>query len=291
MECVYLDVTFLVNFIMDFFLLWATAKLARFKIVYSRIFISAAIGGIYSLGYLFPNLSLFYSIYIKILFSAVLLVIGLNPQGLAEFKKAFLYFYGISFVAAGATIAFSYLGVKNAYIGSFSYLYLLSGIFCIVLIGRYGSIYLGKKIIPDLLSFPVKIKLGEDYCSGKGFLDTGNNLRDPLTNKPVLVAEYDFLKNHLPQDFCRIIEENSDENAIFAMLVQSSLANRLRLIPFTSIGKKKGLLVGIRVDEIIIDTGDDVLICKDAVVGIYKDRLNLKGDYKMLIPAEILQAA
>nr|WP_278280489.1 sigma-E processing peptidase SpoIIGA [Thermosyntropha lipolytica] len=283
--------TFLINFIMDFFLLWGTAKLTRLELNYKRISVSSFIGGLYSVGYLYPSLSFFYSIPVKILVSALLLVIGLAPRGLAEFKRVFLCFYGISFAAAGATVAFYYLGVSHAYINSFSYLYLLSGIFCIVLIGRYGSIYLSKKIIPDLLSFPVKIKLGDDYCSGKGFLDTGNNLRDPLTDKPVLVVEYNFLKNYLPEDFCRIMEESSDDNLMFTRLAASSMAYRLRLIPFTSIGKKKGILVGIRADEVIIDTGDDFLVYKDAVLAIYKDSLHLEGDYKMLIPAEILRAA
>lgn len=291
MGYIYADITFLVNFIMDFFILWATAKLAQVRIFYPRIFISAVIGGVYSVGYLFPTMSSLYSVYMKILVSCLLLVIGLFPGSLNEFKKIFLYFYGISFMAAGATIALSYMGADNTKSNSFSYLYLLGGIFCIVLIGKYGSIYLGNKIIPKLLGFPVKLRFGKNYCSGQGFLDTGNSLRDPLTNKPVLIAEYQFIKDYLPQDFRNIIEEDIDENVMLEKLVHSSLANRLRLIPFTSIGKKKGILVGIRVDEIIVEVGKDFLSYKDMVVGIYKDSLNLEGNYKMLIPAEIVQEA
>ncbi|MBO8159330.1 sigma-E processing peptidase SpoIIGA [Thermosyntropha sp.] len=291
MNYVYADITFIVNFVMDFFILWATAKLVGARIVYSRLLTGAFLGGIYGVGYLFPSMSVFYSVYAKILFSCLLLILGLEIKDFGQFKKTFLYFYGISFMAAGASMAFSYLRVGSPSVQPFSYLCLLGGILCILLAGKYGSIYLSKRIIPKLLGFPVKLRFDKECCFSEGFLDTGNSLRDPLTNKPVLVAEYDLIKDYLPDDFRSIIESDIDEDLMLEKLINSSLANRLRLIPFTSIGKKKGILIGIRVDEIAVDVGKEFLSYKDMVVGIYRDSLNLEGNYKMLIPVEMLQGA
>ena len=71
-------------------------------------------------------------------------------------------------------------------------------------------------------------------------------------------------------------------------LSQSIWSNRLRLIPFTSIGKKNGLLVGVRADAIKVIIGKKDIEHKNMVIGIYQDRLSKEDKYQLLIPCEIL---
>lgn len=286
---VYADLTFAINFIMDFFLLWATARIAGIKVIYSRIAAAALLGGIYAVGFLLPELSKWYNIQFKILFSCLLVIFALSPQNWTEFKKTIFYFYGINFAVAGATVATSYLFSSSMQIISLPYFWLLGGVFCAIAIGIYGEKYFVSHIIPKLLNFDIELRFNNLKCKGKGLLDTGNGLRDPLTNKPVLVAEYGLLRDCLPDDFKQAMENVGDENEMLDGLAQSSWANRLRLIPFTSIGKKNGLLVGIRADEIIVDIGKNSIFHKNLVVGIYKERLSKEGNYQLLIPSEILE--
>jgi len=274
---------------MDFSILWATAKLSGVKILYTRIVIAAVLGGIYAVGFLFPEMQQWYTLPMKIIFSCLMIIFALWPGNWAEFKKAFLYFYGINFTVAGATIAISYLFYTNTGAMSLSYLWLLGGVFCALGIGIYGEKYLTQRIIPRLLNFDIELWFDSHSCNGKGFLDTGNGLRDPLTNRPVLVAEYGLLKECLPDDFKSAMEKNSDEAEMLDNLAQSSWANRLRLIPFNSIGKQSGILIGVRADEIIVDTGKTNVFHKNLVVGIYKDQLSTEGKYQLLIPSEILE--
>lgn len=286
---VYADLTFLINFVMDFCILWTTARLADIQIVYSRIIIASILGGIYALGYLIATMSAWYSLPMKLLFSCLLIIFALGPGSWNEFKKAFLYFYVIGFVAAGAAIGVSYLFADSAYEGSFSYLCLLGGIFCIIAMGVYGARFLKQRVIPGLLRFNVELKFDEKFCKGQGFLDTGNGLRDPLTNRPVLVAEYSMLKSCLPLDL-QIVMEEEDDNSILDAITCSSWAERVRLIPFTSIGKRNGILIGVRADEVRVNTGRKDVLHKDLVVGIYKEKLSGEGNYQLLIPAEIVEA-
>jgi stage II sporulation protein GA (sporulation sigma-E factor processing peptidase) len=126
-------------------------------------------------------------------------------------------------------------------------------------------------------------------CQGEGFLDTGNGLRDPLSQRPVVVAEYELLKECFPDD-CKLAMKNfRDDNDILQALSKSSWANRIRVIPFSSIGKKNGLMVGLRCDEIIVDPGKTNILYKNLVVGIYMDKLSAKDNYQLLIPSEILE--
>lgn len=288
---IYADITFIINFIMDFCILWATAKLAGVRVIYTRLIIVAGLGGIYAVGFLFEGMQHWYSLPVKILFSCLMIVFALWPRSWREFQKTFLYFYGINFTVAGATIAFSYLIQTSNYTISLPYFWLLGGIFCALAMGIYGEKYLTQRLIPELLNFDVQLKFEQGSCQGTGFLDTGNGLKDPLTNKPVLIAEYRLLKNCLPEDFQAAVEKNTDEAEIFDSLTQSSWAKRLRLIPFSSLGKQSGMLIGIRADEVIVNTGNNNIFHQNLVVGIYKNRLSNEGKYQLLIPSEILEKA
>jgi stage II sporulation protein GA (sporulation sigma-E factor processing peptidase) len=213
---VFADITFIVNFTMDFIILWATAKISGVKPVYSRIGLAAALGGIYAVGYLFPELHKWYTLYMKVFFSCVMVIIGLWPSNWTDFKKIFLYFYGINFMVAGASIAASYLfSADNAQV-KFSYFWLLGGIFCALGIGIYGEKYLVQRVIPHLLNYHVELRFDQMKCNGKGLLDTGNRLRDPLTNKPVIVAEYNLIRSCLPEDFVTAIESNAEDFMVMA---------------------------------------------------------------------------
>ncbi|NLX03053.1 MAG: sigma-E processing peptidase SpoIIGA, partial [Syntrophomonadaceae bacterium] len=224
----------------------------------------------------------------KLLFSCLLLVIGLAPHSWTEFKKALVYFYGISFTVAGASIAASYLAAVPGQGFSFSYLWLLAGATFALLIGVFGEKYLLRRIVPNLLRFGVELRFGAHSCNGQGFLDTGNGLKDPLTKRPVVVAEYEFLKPCLPQDFQQAFDDNRDEDDILNRLSHSSWANRLRIIPFSSIGRKNGILVGVRADSILVNMGKKNVLHNNVVIGIYRDKLSQDGSYHLLIPSEIV---
>lgn len=286
---VYADITLLINFIMDFVILWATARLSKISPVISRMGVAAIMGGLYAVGYLWPQLEFFYSFPAKVIFSCLMLMVALPIESWDVFKRAFILFYGINFTVAGATIAFSYMITSEAISFNSNYVWLAGGVGCALVIGIFGGKIITDKVIPHLLKFRVEMKFEQKTCTGKGFLDTGNSLRDPLTNKPVIVAEYDFLKDCLPGDVQEAMENSQDEGTMLDELIVSSWARRLRLIPFTSIGKSNGMLVGIRADEVKVDLGKNHPAYKNMVIGIYKGKLSSQNNYQMLIPAEIVE--
>lgn len=285
---VYADLTFVINLLMDFIILWATARLAGTGIVIPRLIAAALLGAVYSVIYLYPSMAAWYSLPVKILFSVIILVLGLAPQSWQQFKKAFIYFYAISFAAAGASIAVSYLVSAPGQGFKFSYLWLLAAAGFVILLGIYGEKHLLRRIVPDLLKFGVELRFGTRSCNGQGFLDTGNGLRDPLTNRPVVVAEYELIRKCLPEDFREVLDISQDENDMLDSLSRSSWANRLRIIPFSSIGKRNGILVGIRADAVLVNTGKNDVAHNNVVVGIYREKLSQDGSYQMLIPSEIM---
>lgn len=286
---VYLDLTFLVNFIMDFIILYSTARLCGSRINYRRIAFASIAGAVYAAVSLVWDNRLAYSLPAKLIFSCLMLLIVFYPAKWRDFGKQIIYFYGISFFAAGATMALPNL-IKITNTGQqSSILWLAGAAVLVILLGVWGGKYLISRIVPGLLKFDVEMRFDNQRCLGRGFLDTGNSLRDPLTNQPVLVAEYSLLKHCLPEEFQQAIEGGSSENEVIGNLTSSIWAHRLRLIPFQSIGQKNGLLLGIRADEVMVNTGKKSISHYDLVVGIYRDKLSCDDSYRLLIPSAILE--
>lgn len=286
---VYLDLTFLNNFIMDFIILWATSRLSGIKPHYTRIIVASILGGIYAVGYVWQLESVLYSLSAKIAASVLMVVVAIRPLRWQDYGKILLYFYLINFTVAGAAIAFSFLLSDTAAARLFPGMWIMVAMLAALAIGMFAGRYVKNHLLPGLLKFQVELRFGKNCCRGHGFVDTGNALKDPLTSKPVIVAEYNLIKECLPHDLRMMVEVNHSEGAMLDQIIASSWAHRLRLIPFSSIGRKNGMLLGIRADEVVLNIGSKDIQHKNAVIGIYREQLNSQGSYQLLIPADMVE--
>lgn len=116
----------------------------------------------------------------------------------------------------------------------------------------------------------------------KAMVDTGNLLKDPITNSPVIIIEKNSLNNILPKEILdntqKIINgeyEFSDEYFKYA--------SKFRVLPFSSLGKQNGMLLGFKVDKMEAEINDEEIIRDDVIVGIYDNKLSNKKDYECLI--------
>lgn len=287
---VYLDVMFAINLVMDYFILWTTGKLVGVRISRKRTIAAAVLGATYSIGTVIPHLSFMYSVPYKLLFSGLMVLISFWPSGWHEFLRLWAWFYGVGFAMAGAVLGLSNLfqdtSAGNA---EFSYVYLSGGVVCALLLGYYGDRMMRERIVPQVMRCPVRVRLGTTWIEGQGFVDTGNNLMDPLTNKPVVIAEQELLDQGLPEDVKEALSAAREGDDLFESLARTSWASRLRLIPFTSIGKKHGLLVGLRSDEIAVEAGSRRVMLPGIVIGLYQEKLSPEGKFQMLLPASIFE--
>ena len=288
---------------MDFVLIWATAKLTGFVTSFKRIFAAASIGALYSVTVYFPALhTSLSSLLVKIVFSIIMIYIAFYPLSLKKMMQALVYFYFTVFAVGGAMLAAVYfINTENTLqaviSGQFSileplgYKWLLAAVIIAVIIGRYGAKFIIKNFIKSVLYVPVVICLGEERVALKTLVDTGNQLTDPITGKPVMIAELDTLKGIIPQKAFEELKNNDDfdVNSIITCLSETYLASRLRVIPFNSIGEQRGMLAGIRPDVVIIMHNNKTVEVQDIIVGIYKYKLSSKGTYNGLLHPELLQ--
>ncbi|MHB1420463.1 MAG: sigma-E processing peptidase SpoIIGA [Bacillota bacterium] len=301
-DTVYLDVVFLINLLMDYAVLWAVGRLGQFKTTFFRLLAGALFGATYSLAVFLPDPGLLLTVVGKVLFSACMVLVCYRWQSLRRFLQAMGYFYMVAFAMGGAVLGAIYVlgGVARSGTGGLIFLtgniraaWLIAALVSAWILGRWGATFIRRNLLSKLFKIPVIIRFGENRFSTYALVDTGNQLRDPVSQMPVMIAEYSLIKAIFPPGVQQIFEntEEPDLEEIITALASSPWAVRIRMIPFTTIGKKRGMLLGLRPDEVIMITDEKPVNVKDVVVGVYQKRLSPEGAYRALLPPEMVQSA
>ncbi len=116
----------------------------------------------------------------------------------------------------------------------------------------------------------------------RAMIDTGNLLKDPITNSPVIIIEKSKLNNILPNE----ILENTGKiiNGEYEFSEEYlKYASKFRVLPFSSLGKQNGMLLGFKVDKAEADINDEDIVRNDVIVGIYDKKLSNRNQYQSLI--------
>ncbi|MTI70763.1 MAG: sigma-E processing peptidase SpoIIGA [Firmicutes bacterium] len=293
---IYAEYLLLENFIINYIILYVTKRFTRTDTKNIRIILASLLGALYTLVVFYPSLYFMTKFAIKISVSVLMIVIAYNPAKIKKFLKLFSTFYIISFVFAGASLAIFYLTNVKFYVGKgifyikdFSFKYLLIAVIISWLLFKIVWGFIQTRISKDHVYIPITIKLNGNMVNLKALLDTGNSLKDPISDIPVIVAEFKAIKQLLPVDIQMIFDKyDEDDLEIITNILSKSVDEiKFRIIPFKSLGKENGMLLGFKPDKVIINQ-DEEKILSQIVVGIYNNNLSKDNDYVALLHPEIL---
>ena len=293
---IYVDVVLLENLCMNYIILFGTGYVIRLKIKHLRILLSSLIGAIYAiLAYagIFP---MYANIFVKIVLSICMVYIAFYPKNIKGMVKELIVFYLVSFALGGCAFALLYIVrpqdifmKDGVYIGTYPIkIALLGGIVGFVV--TYIAFKVVKtRMTKNELIYDMVIKIKDKELTTKVMLDTGNMLKDPISNMPVVLVEKSILYPILPKELLENsknilggdFKENEDIN--------NEYRTRLRIIPFTSVGKQNGMMLGIKVDEIKIITDVDEVINDNAIICVYEKEFSKRKKYFGLIGIDLLE--
>ena len=134
--------------------------------------------------------------------------------------------------------------------------------------------------------YEVEIFYNQKSSNIKVILDTGNLLTEPITKTPVLIVESKKLKSIIPENVLDNIEDVM-YNKCFEN-IEEDIRLRCSIIPYSSIGKNNGIIIGFRPDYIKIYTEEGEVIRKKVIVGIYNNNIAKNGLYSGLIGLNLL---
>lgn len=293
---IYIDVVFIENLIMNYIILYGTAIISKVTPKQIRLIIASTVGAIYAIIAYMSILKIYSTFILKIILSIIIIYIAFNPQNIKTMLKQLILFYLASFVFGGAAFFLIYVVKPQDIIlrnGVFVGTYPLKIAILGAIVG-FSIIVLAFKIVRNKLSKKslfcnVKIKLNNNEIDTTALIDTGNLLKDPISNMPVIVVERTLLYDVLPRQILNNLENIlGGELENFSEEIKNEYISKLKVIPFSSLGKQNGMLLGIKADEINIESEEESITKDNVIVGIYDKSLTKRGEYRALVGMNLL---
>ena len=295
---IYIDVVLIENLIMNYIILLATGLILKIKIKHIRLIIGSLLGAIYTIiGYI-EILEIYSSFILKIILSIMIVYIAYYPQTLKKMWKELLFFYLTSFVFGGVAFSLIYIVkpqeiiMKNGlFLGTYPLkTVILGAIVAFVIIITAFKIIKNKISKKDLIC-EITVEIENKKIITKALIDTGNMLKEPITNTPVVVIEHTLLYDVLPKEILNHLEEiiGGDFKEI-PEEIKNKYVSKLKLIPYSSLGKQNGMLLGIKAKKLIIVKGEEKekIEKENIILGIYDKSLTKKGEYRAIIGMEFV---
>ena len=292
---IYLDIIIVENLIMTYIILYATGLISKSKISHSRLFLASSIGSIYAIMEYISRLNIYSNIFVKIILSIVIIYIAFYPQNVKSLLKKLVLFYLTTFTFGGvATYLIYVLKPQNIIIKNGMYVgtYVLKVIFIGAIVGTFILIIAFKfaknKITKKDMICKVKIKLNGKEIVLDTMVDTGNMLKEPLTGNPVVVVEKTSLYDLMPKEILNNTELilGGDFGKI-PENIKNEYISRLKIIPFSSLGKQNGMLIGIKPERLEVINEQSEERKDNAIIGIYNKSLTKRGEYNALIGIDL----
>lgn len=268
--------------------LFIRQKLARLEYYYLVEY-----GGIYAVISFIGLLPIYSNVFFKVLLSIIMIYIAFLPKNSKILCKQLTLFYLFTFVFGGVAFALLYfikpqeILMKNGLlIGTYPIKIVALGAIIGIIVIKTAFQFVKGKISKKDMFCNIEIHMKGKTKKVTAMIDTGNLLQEPITRTPVIVVEAIELEEILSKKFIdnlsNILVGNVPEELLEYM-------PKLKVIPFTSLGKENGMLVGIKPEKIVIQTEEENIDIKDVIIGIYEKNLTKNGLYTALIGLNILE--
>ncbi len=298
---IYADVVFFINFFMDFFILWIVSRLVKNRVSFWRLVAGSLLASVlYCTLLFFPLLHRYYNFFGALFILAVSLKAAFRPKGIRELLKLLFFAHVSAFAVGGAGIAIFYFTNISSFMGNM--LHLSVGNFSFkVLLAATAFIYIALKLGTGWIN--VNITNKKKFCDATiyydgiditvtALMDTGSSLYDPLTKKPVLVAEFTAIKEFFPPEVKILFYKERVEKGtnLLEELCKTGFYQKIRMIPFSSLGAQNGMLFGFQADkaDFYIDGRKDKTV-EEIMIGIYNNELSTNKGYHALINTDIFE--
>ncbi len=236
---IYGDMVFLLNLLVNYTLLRGTARLGGSVPAPIRLWCGSALGAIYSVLVFLPKLGFLTGIPFKIMVAVGMLCCAFGPKP-STLRQGAIFFV-LSLVLCGAVYGFYCVG--KVPIQTQGYL-LYPVTFATLLLTAFAVNTACRFLLPPMdhsvnSTIPITLEREGKRIRLTALRDSGNTLRDPLTGGEVLTVYWKALRPLLPSE----ITESALADPTDLLPKLRSLSPRL--IPYRSVGTKKGILLAI----------------------------------------------
>ena len=269
---VYIDQFIIINTILNFIILYITKSIIKSKSSNPRLLVSSITGALFAILMLFPQVKPLTNIFGKIIFSLIITGISFKSSSFKTYLKNLSAFYLVSFTTGGCAYAFINLVGSTQYTDT-AKLLCITVFLSYVILNVITSVY-EKHFKYGSLIHKLSITLNDKTIETECFYDTGNNLKDPITKKPVIIVNRSTVKKLLPAHIAYQLTHETDIMEIYTTYFEDL---KLKIIPYRTI-TEKGFILGFVPSEVLID-GEE----KKAIIGISSSVISDDKSYNAIV--------
>ncbi len=281
MHTIYIDILLCVNLVINYLLLSATGFYTHSKVSVKRLLLGSFVGAACSMTILLPVMPFAANMLIKIAVGGLTVFAAFGRKKSGEFIRLYAVFLIATFFFCGIVIAMWFLFTPKSMLIKNSVVYLdispvmliVYSVICYAAFRIFNTIA-GKHQAKDTYC-TLTIKNGYNAIRVTAKIDTGNTLKEPFSQCPVIVIGRQTANVITPKE---IIEYET----VTTLRYRTSV-NNIRFVPFTSVNGE-GILPCFKAEEVYLN---DMICDKTVYVALCKDSY-IQGDFQAIIPFEIL---
>ncbi len=248
----YIEYYIIENLLINYIIISCTSILTKRYNPKIKKLLGAFVGTLYSVAYIYKDLDILFTLPFKILIMTFITLISFTYKNKKDYINISLVFYMVNVFISGSTFFIIYFtGMDHMKISFF--------IICV-----YISCELLKYIYKDIktlrqikyLKKTITINLLGKSCSCEALLDSGNLLKDPMSNNDVIIIKSNILKEIIPEYLINCSYEDIDiiKAEEIINLLDYDISKKVRIIPYKHAGSdKSNIILGIKADYIEID--------------------------------------
>lgn len=248
---VYVDAVAVLNFLINYLLLYAANRLGAAGAQRRRLALGAALGAVYAVAVYLPGLAFLRGFPCKLLCAAgmILASFGLRKAAL----RLGAVFFGVTLALCGAVYGVELLRGSSVRVLAGNHLFFPVSFFSLLLTA--AAVALACTLLLPRLTHtvgsivPVKLCLKGRCVRLSALRDSGNTLCDPVSGAPVLTVYWKAARGLLPPELA-LCQQSFDAPANLLPLLRDCSA---RLIPYRAVGISSGMLLAFPC-EITLDS-------------------------------------
>ena len=152
-----------------------------------------------------------------------------------------------------------------------------------ILLPFFTLIKIRKREEKEQLLYPVTLRFHGKEKKVQALWDSGNQLTQPVTGRPVHILELEALIPLLT------VQENRELQTMMELQTVEQPSGIFSLVPYQSIGKKYGLLPVLQLDEIQVETEKEIISTPNVLVAVSRQRFSQNGSWQMILHQSLRQ--
>ncbi len=272
------------NLVIDYLILYLSCKLLRQKVVFWRISLASVLGAGCALITPIMALPTWALILFKLLLGWVMVRVGIKPTTIKKEIISYLTFLGMTAVMGGVCFGIIYM-LSGDIEASYLLLYnleipvgviLLAVALTALAISKMIKYFYHKKVFNNFVFKTVIYDKGKEIQID-AFLDSGNTLIDPVTNKPIVIIDYLTFNKLYDLPMTQLLTKQVDE-------IENS-----HYIEFGTVGKRDSMLI-FEIEKMQVIVSDkDTKELKNVALGLSFAKLKKSFECNALLHPMLIQ--